>query len=543
MSQSFIICRFSQTRGPGEGDASVILRALARAFLEEIPRSDGIVEERNALLELVERLAREDTGLTQKIAGQLPYESRLSNRYLKSASDALLEQAGLDAEQGVSRASSVWVEVARLAGEPRANMAEPDDQASPTEQFQTLEPQSYQLPEISYHLSQSAGGSISFHSYEKIDMAGVAAGAGLTALQRIGEGSPLVPTVPAGAAGEPGAEDVSPTIAPSEPEAHEYRVWFGTNRKPMKPGSDHAFTNDRGTGLSYGYCDVYVPESHKIGSLGSSFLTRLVTRMDDRLKLQRTCPLPEEALWALVRSQLESVDANESHAVIFVHGYNVTFNEAALRAAQIGFDLGIDGAMAFFSWPSRGTVAGYAADEASIEASEPAITEFLIAFAEQAGASAVHVIAHSMGNRGVLRAVGRIAADAERRSGVRFDNFILAAPDVDANAFLNLAEAYRKLARRTTLYVSQRDKAVELSKWIHDYPRVGFAPPVSVIEGIDTISVTNVDLTMLGHGYVGEAREVLADMHSLIFSNEPPERRFSLTEVPNDGRRYWALAD
>ena len=36
------------------------------------------------------------------------------------------------------------------------------------------------------------------------------------------------------------------------------------------------------------------------------------------------------------------------------------------------------GATAFFSWPSRGTVRAYPADEASIEASERAITDFLV---------------------------------------------------------------------------------------------------------------------------------------------------------------------
>jgi hypothetical protein len=30
-------------------------------------------------------------------------------------------------------------------------------------------------------------------------------------------------------------------------------------------------------------------------------------------------------------------------------------------------------------------------------------------------------------------------------------------------------------------------------------------PPTLVVPGIDTINVTNVDLTMLGHGYIAEA--------------------------------------
>ena len=55
---------------------------------------------------------------------------------------------------------------------------------------------------------------------------------------------------------------------------------------------------------------------------------------------------------------------------MFIHGFNVSFADAAIRAAQLSCDLSIAGVMAFYSWPSQGTLAGYAADESSIEASE-----------------------------------------------------------------------------------------------------------------------------------------------------------------------------
>ena len=41
----------------------------------------------------------------------------------------------------------------------------------------------------------------------------------------------------------------------------------------------------------------------------------------------------------------------EPHALLYLHGYNTSFEEAAIRAAQIGFDLKVPGATAFFSWP------------------------------------------------------------------------------------------------------------------------------------------------------------------------------------------------
>jgi esterase/lipase superfamily enzyme len=341
--------------------------------------------------------------------------------------------------------------------------------------------------------------------------------------------------------------------APAEPgqaphpemqaEKAEYVVWYGTNRRPNDP-------NDAGKGYSklrdivvhYGSCRVFIPKSHKIGSIGSPWWKRLLTRTDDRVRLLAIDDLHRSDYWNRIAVQIAAMDADERCAVIFVHGYNVSFQQAAQRAAQIGFDLSIKGAMAFFSWPSQGSARGYSADEATIEASEGVIADFMTDFAERSGANAVHVIAHSMGNRGVLRAVNRIAAKARRRTGKAFGQIILAAADVDADVFQQLSAAYAEVANRTTLYVSKRDRAVEASRWLHHFARAGLMPPTLVVPGIDTINVTNVDLTMLGHGYIAEARDVLIDMHALITGGTPPGDRFGLREAKNEeGKRYWLI--
>jgi esterase/lipase superfamily enzyme len=287
---------------------------------------------------------------------------------------------------------------------------------------------------------------------------------------------------------------------------------------------------------------VFIPKSHKIGSIGSPWWKRLLMLTDDRLRLLGIDEFEQSAYWDGIASQLAAIGTDERCALIFVHGYNVSFQEAALRAAQIGFDLSVKGAMAFFSWPSQGSTGGYPADEATIEASEGVIADFMIDVAERSGAAAVHIIAHSMGNRGVLRAVNRIAAKAQRRTGKPFGQVILAAADVDADVFRQLSAAYADVASRTTLYVSKRDLAVEASRWLHNFPRAGLMPPTLVLPGIDTINVTNADLTMLGHGYVAEARDVLTDMHALITHGAPPNERFGLREANNEeGERYWLI--
>src|SRR5260370_26727034 len=83
-----------------------------------------------------------------------------------------------------------------------------------------------------------------------------------------------------------------------------------------------------------------------------------------------------------VRKEIEAAlkEGEEPQALVFLHGYNVSFEDAAIRAAQIGYDLKVPGPVAFFSWPSRGSLAAYPADEASIEASDQPIADFLVGF-------------------------------------------------------------------------------------------------------------------------------------------------------------------
>jgi esterase/lipase superfamily enzyme len=322
-----------------------------------------------------------------------------------------------------------------------------------------------------------------------------------------------------------------------------YAVWYGTNRALRDAGDpSKGYSANRDTKVHLGICDVFIPKSHKIGSIGSSWWERVKTGVDDRLKILNIAELAADAFWGKLAAHLGHFPVEERDAVIFVHGYNVAFEEAALRAAQIGFDLSVKGGMAFFSWPSQGALSKYASDEASIEASELAIMQFMIDFAMRSGAPRVHIIAHSMGNRGVLRAVDRIATRAQEITGVKFGQIILAAADVDADTFRNLCAAYVRVSQRTTLYVSTRDLAVEASQWLHTFPRAGLLPPIMIVPGIDTINVTNADLTALGHGYVAEARGVLQDMHQLLVHGDAPERRFGLEQGRTAaGERYWLI--
>ena len=338
---------------------------------------------------------------------------------------------------------------------------------------------------------------------------------------------------------------VTRTFSPQTATATECPLlWFGTNRRPVNlQDISQGFSAERDTQLHYGTCQVTVPKSHKIGSTGSSWWQRLKTLTDDRLKLEQDSLklLEEAAFWANIQQALQEHPLDERSALVFIHGFSVSFEDAAKRAAQIGSDLQVRGIMAFYSWPSKGKLIGYTADEATIEASEKYIAEFLQKLAQKSGVEKIHIIAHSMGNRGLLRAMQRILAQVQASSRISFGQIFLAAPDVDPDIFQDLAQAYRQLADRTTLYVSAKDKALGTSGFIHDHPRIGFFPPITVVEGIDTVEVSNIDLTWLGHGYFADARDLLKDMHELLIHNTSPERRFGLRSAQEGIQEYWII--
>lgn len=323
-----------------------------------------------------------------------------------------------------------------------------------------------------------------------------------------------------------------------------YDVWFATNRKILTDGT-RRFSGSRGDRLHFGICRVSVPRSHRIGQIRGSWLRRALRfRFDDpELAIRDVSILPEDGFWLAAKENLLSWESTERVALLYIHGYNVGFDESVLRAAQIGYDLKI-ALTALFSWPSAGKLAAYSGDEATIEASEYFLEDFLGKLSACEGVTRLHVIAHSMGNRALLGALERMANRLIGSTNVPFGQIILAAPDVDADSFKNATVAHAKLRERTTIYIGSKDKALKASKFMHwNYPRAGYAPPITILPCADTIDSTHVDFTTLGHGYVAQVRAILHDIFVLIRHGTPPSARFGLQSATDEtGSEYWRFA-
>jgi esterase/lipase superfamily enzyme len=329
----------------------------------------------------------------------------------------------------------------------------------------------------------------------------------------------------------------------SETGSRVYPVWYGTNRAPVDPKDQKkGYTSKRDSINHYGKCLVVIPQSHQFGSVGSAWYRRWL-KGDDRLWMKEVIPLAEDSFLKDVRDTLAKQTRSDRSLLVYIHGYNVTFQEAAIRAAQIGVDLKVPGITAFYSWPSMGSLDGYAADYDAVQFSEEDISRFLVMMAKDSNADTVHILAHSMGNQALLRGLYRATAQAAITTGLKFAQIFLAAPDVDVDLFKQLANVYPTVAQRTTMYVSAKDRALGVSSWLRkDLPRAGYTPPVTTIRGIDTVEATNIDVTILGHSYFAEAAGILYDMHDLLLHNTPPERRPRLMQrTTSAGVPYWSV--
>lgn len=314
-----------------------------------------------------------------------------------------------------------------------------------------------------------------------------------------------------------------------------------TRVQPETPDRDidRMYGYDRGE-LELGSCEVSIPKDHRVGSLESPSVLRLEFREDPErhIVLMEVHPRTADEFYADLRSCVGRSGRKE--AFVFIHGYNVGFETAARRTAQIAYDLKFDGAPIFYSWPSREGLLAYTVDETNVAWTVPHLKEFLLGVARQSEAKSVHLIAHSMGNRALTSALRELSLEM-KADCPRFHEVVLTAPDVDADVFRrDLAPAIVNTADRVTLYASSNDEALIASKAVHGYRRAGDSgDKVVVVPGVDTVDVSEVDTSFIGHSYYGSNSTVLADLFELMHGSKPPDQRKWLRSMELGALKYW----
>ena len=103
---------------------------------------------------------------------------------------------------------------------------------------------------------------------------------------------------------------------------------------------------------------------------------------------------------------------------------------------------------------------------------------------------------------------------------------VFAAADVDAATFKSrFLPAFKGMTKRTTSYVSSADEAIRLAHKAAQYPRAGEAGiNILVVPGMDTIDVSPVDTSLIGHDYLA-TKAVFLDLFELLIHGKAPQER------------------
>jgi esterase/lipase superfamily enzyme len=215
-----------------------------------------------------------------------------------------------------------------------------------------------------------------------------------------------------------------------------------------------------------------------------------------------------------VFTDVQAVMRGVGDLLVFLHGYNHTFREAAARAVQLQQWLASGGhelALMMFAWPSAGAGVAprtYSDDRQRAKCSGLAFgrallkaTDFIRGTArkERCGGR-IHLLAHSMGNWAVTGAIQAMRTYVGDNIPPLFDEVLLVAADEDNDTLASSKKMAPILrgSRRVTVYYNQQDLALKASDVAMGNPdRLGRSGPVASADLSSKITSVNVSPTIV----------------------------------------------
>ncbi len=195
--------------------------------------------------------------------------------------------------------------------------------------------------------------------------------------------------------------------------------------------------------------------------------------------------------------------------VVFVHGFNNSFESAAESAARL--EASFKSPVLLFSWPSQHETLKYTSDECNVEWSWPDFRILLRDLDEYIGAENIILVGHSMGNRLVMwSTVSR--ADLANNKPPKLKSLVLSSPDIDAGTLRAWSALMRTNSDSNWVFISHKDIPLRLSRGIHGQQRAGGIQKYPKAHDVDlewkypdipygfkSIDFSNVDNGPLGH--------------------------------------------
>lgn len=362
-------------------------------------------------------------------------------------------------------------------------------------------------------------------------------------------------------------------------------LYFGTTRKPrasLKSAEDgyeiiKGFGNKFDGQLHLGQAQVTMPylvsdlypEGRKRGVVDHSTRGAPEGKAQTEDFVAITTISKTEMKKSFAASLGQAVLENNDAVLLFIHGFNVDFDSAVVRTAQLAIDLGFDenappdetyyafGQPVLFSWPNGGVPFSYVDDRRLAKKSAAHLNDFLTLLTEKTGTGALNVVVHSMGNRLFVNAITDFAKSyAQSGDGDVVIRIIHAAADVDQKIYDAAMDEIERTAFEAdyTVYASQEDSALETSTHVNALTsffenksgRLGEIGDegIYVRPTITSIDATGFATDLFGHGYFSNAGNIINDIacifHGVELSKRAlvPRRKDSLPYYEMDSSKY-----
>jgi esterase/lipase superfamily enzyme len=152
--------------------------------------------------------------------------------------------------------------------------------------------------------------------------------------------------------------------------------------------------------------------------------------------------------------------------LIYVHGFNQTFESAVLDAARLSDGVRFRGETLAFSWPSKAKLLDYGYDRESAMWSRDALEQVFAGLMASPTTGRIHVVAHSIGTMLTMEALRQIYARQGAAAAERIASVVFASPDIDLDVFTSSVERIGPLASKITVVTATNDRALAVSGWM-----------------------------------------------------------------------------
>jgi len=311
---------------------------------------------------------------------------------------------------------------------------------------------------------------------------------------------------------------------PSMKTTRMTRVFYVTDRRKIR-GVLNRYT------LLYGFEDVSIPVKHTRGKVETPNILRGANdKFHVRIKGGKTIGRKPIFLTAIKKDGL----------LLYIHGFK-TSPELAIRcAAQLKYDLDFEGDVLAYCWPSEGTYWGYFKDGTAVV--ETALNLGRVITTLLNGKVPFHILAHSMGNRALIKALTTVMAPQQES---QCKNVILAAADEQRCKFEDMLKVMypkdqsakgsvsnKPKGPLISVYSSANDWALIVSETINGEIRLGNT--FSLLERnewekeVDVVDASGVPCAGSQHSYHAEVWNVLDDIQHLLKNLTQAEDRAKL---------------